>query len=70
MILLSRSLVRVVFEIALDKDYRRTFVTGAGGEVAEGADEVRELPRGRALAGHLSYEILILGLDALGYGLL
>ena len=37
---------------------------------AEGADKVGELSRGRSLACHLSYQILVLCFDAVGDGLL
>ena len=40
---------RHVVEITLYENYRRTLVTGAGREVAERTDQVREAARRRSL---------------------
>ena len=58
---LSRALFGVVLKVVLDDDDGRALVAAAAGEVAEGADEVGELPRRGALAGHAALEVGVLG---------
>ena len=44
-------LFRIVIEIALHQDNRRSLVAAAAGQVAEGTDQVRQ-PSGRGPLGH------------------
>ena len=60
----------VVVKITLNQDDRSTLVAGAGGQVAEGTDEVGQLAGRRALGCHVADEAAFLCLDALGNGCL
>ena len=48
------SVVGVVVEIALNVDDGGTLVAGAGGQVAQGADQVRQAAGGSALGDHVA----------------
>ena len=50
------SVVGVVVEIALNVDDGGTLVAGAGGQVAQGADQVRQAAGGSALGDHVAHQ--------------
>ena len=60
----------VVVKITLTQNDRRSLLAGAGGQVAEGTDEVGQLAGRRALGCHVADEAAFLRLDALGNGCL
>ena len=45
----------VVVEVTLDIDDGSTLITGTGGQIAKGANEIRKPARGGALCGHVAH---------------
>ena len=50
-----RLFVGIVIEVALNIDDRGTLVAGAAGQVAQGADKIRQVPGGRTLGHHVAH---------------
>ena len=51
-----RLFVGIVIEVALNIDDRGTLVARAAGQVAQRADEVRQVPGGRTLGHHVAHQ--------------
>ena len=60
----------VVVEVALDIDEGGALVTGTGGQVTQGADQVGQAAGGSTLRDHLAYKVAVLVLDFILNGLL
>ena len=50
----------IVIEVALDEDDGGALIAGAGGQVAQGADEVGEAAGGGSLRGHIAHQVAVL----------
>ena len=64
-----RFLVGVVIEVALHQDEGGALVAGAGGQVAQGADQIGQTAGGSALGGHGACQIALFS-DLLADGFL
>lgn len=60
----QRRLIGIVIKVSLHQYYGRAFVAGAGGQIAERADEVGELTGRGALRGHVAHKVAPLGANA------